>query len=71
MKTDMNGKEAKQLWLPTDGCPERVIPPTGGKLVLSATYHGDRDEFWIVAFDKDGKELGRHNCKHIGSIEWL
>lgn len=70
MNTDMNGREAKQLWFNGANGDERVVPPTNGKLVMSATYHGDRDEFWIAAVAEDGKELGRHNCRYIGTIEW-
>lgn len=40
-----------------------------GELYLSATYHGDRDEFWIVQ-EKHGTEVARHNPRFIKTIQW-
>ncbi len=40
-----------------------------GDLHLSATYHGDHDEFWIVQ-TKDGEEVSRHNPKFAETIRW-
>ena len=42
-------------------------------LELSATYHGDRDEFWIIELHDIGggfKEVARHNPRHLESIKW-
>lgn len=36
---------------------------------LSATFHGDRDEFWVVLC-KEGVEIARRNCKSIAQINW-
>ena len=36
---------------------------------LSATHHGDRDEFWIVGIG-GGEELFRFNCKNLSRITW-
>ena len=38
-------------------------------LICTVEYHGDRDEIWIVEV-RDGKEMSRHNCKHVESIVW-
>lgn len=72
MNTKMNGKEIAYFSIPTDaiGDSEGFRPITGQKFVLSATFHGDHDEFWILILDTDGKELERHNCKFIWTIEW-
>ena len=66
MTTKMNGKPIEQFWL-CDGKPGLL----GNELSahLSATYHGDRDEFWVVV-TKDWEELERHNARHILSIVW-
>ncbi len=40
-----------------------------GNLVFCSTYHGDRDEHWVVEL-KDGKEVARHNPRYIESIIW-
>lgn len=69
MNTDMNGKKIKTIcWITEEG--DQVLN-TGGKktLIFSATYHGDKDEFWVVELD-DGKEVARHNCRMITSIIW-
>lgn len=41
----------------------------GQTLVMSSTFHGDRDEHWVIQLN-DGKEIARHNCKAIKSIYW-
>lgn len=66
MNTDMNGKGIKSIHWGEAGS----IHAEGEKtLHLSATYHGDRDEFWVVE-SYAGKEVARHNCKSIGTIIW-
>lgn len=40
------------------------------KLFLSATYHGDRDEFWVVEEFK-GVEVARYNTRFIDMISWI
>ena len=48
-----------------------VFAQDGRTLQLESTYHGDRDELWIIERDKDGKEVARHNTRFIATIEWL
>lgn len=69
MNTEMNGKKiARVIWNFPDG--EEILHDDGEReLVLSATYHGDRDEFWVLEL-RDGKEVSRHNCKFISGIVW-
>lgn len=72
MDTNMNGKKIKLISWPDSGEETGRCLPSGdtyGELIFSATYHGDRDEFWVVQI-KDGKEIGRHNARHIESIVW-
>lgn len=70
MITDsMNGKKIRAAYGPGD---DGLVLNSGGNGIdyhLSATYHGDRDEFWVVGM-KDGNEVERHNAKHIASIYW-
>lgn len=51
------------------GNPERIRSDGVQQLHLSATYHGDHDEFWVVR-SIDGKELDRYACRHVDHIEW-
>lgn len=66
MNTNMNGRMVKHIAF-SNG--EMISPREGIKLKLSATHHGDHDEFWVVEFDND-KEVSRHNCKHLETITW-
>jgi hypothetical protein len=40
------------------------------QLVLRAEYMGDRTEVWVACI-RDGKEVARHNTRHISSIVWV
>lgn len=68
-----NGKKIAKIWLPGEGHTfnDCVITGVHGNLELSATYHGDRDEFWVVNKGTDGVEKERFNCRSISKIEWL
>ena len=66
MNKDMNGKKASIINF-SNG--DSLVATVGTQLILSATYHGDRDEFWITVIQA-GKEVARHNCRHIESITW-
>ena len=72
MNIDMHGKKIKVISWPDSGEElgrSLTSDDKHGDLTLSATYHGDRDEFWIVQ-TKDGKEIGRHNARFAESIVW-
>lgn len=56
---DTDTEQGRMLWS-GDEC---------GELYLSATYHGDRDEFWIVQ-EKHGTEVARHNPRFVETIKW-
>ncbi len=71
MNVKMNGKKVFKIFFPSqevltssDESDDKKL-----KLHLSATHHGDRDEFWIVA-TANGEETERHNCKFLESIQW-
>lgn len=66
MNREMHGKKIKQIYFDD----QSVIVANGAILTLSATHHGDRDEFWVIV-EKDSQEIARHNCKYIASIKWL
>ena len=64
----MNGKLiAKVVW--PDSSSMEANDERG--LHMSATYHGDRDEFWIVESDEKGNEIRRHNPKYADCWEWV
>lgn len=72
MNTKMHGKlidyiELNPMWTQS-GNPERITSGDG-QLFLSATYHGDHDEFWIVLVKND-KELSRYNPRGVQHIRW-
>ena len=69
MNIEMNGKQVKKIWWNGANGDESMIAEGQRTLMLSATYHGDRDEFWVVQFE-DMREVARHNCKSISTIEW-
>ena len=66
MNINMDGKRVKTIIFPGDIELTRTIEKT---LTLSATCHGDRDEFWIIECI-EGVETARHNCRLIESILW-
>jgi hypothetical protein len=69
MNTEMNGKQISKIWWIND-YGDSCIEAKGQKtLMLSATYHGDRDEFWVIEYD-DMQEVARHNCRDIATITW-
>lgn len=73
MNTDMHGKsidyiELNPMWTQS-GNPEKVVARDGQTITLSATYHGDRDEFWIVVA-QNGKEVARYNPRGVQHIRW-
>lgn len=71
MNTSMHGKKIQQIIFPGGpGLGDPVVRSGPlGQLELSATYHGDREEFWILQI-KDGIEIARHNTRLVESIVW-
>lgn len=74
MDTRMHGRRIKYIELDPHwtqhGNPESVGLYEPVDLHLSATYHGDHDQFWVVA-SKDGKEVARYSARSIQHIVWL
>lgn len=73
MNTKMHGKsidfiELDPIWT-QGGHPERVVARNGVTLTLSATHHGDHDQFWIVVSEA-GKELSRYSPRGVQHIQW-
>ncbi len=72
MNTSMDGKKVAKLEaIQADGNPYEFRPGVahhqlGGRTIetleLSATFHGDHDQFWVVASDHQG-EIARWNCR--------
>ena len=74
MDTKMNGKRIRYIQLDPSwtehGNPESVGLYDPVELHLSATHHGDHDQFWVVA-SKNGKEVSRYSTRGIQHIVWL
>lgn len=71
MTTEDHGKKIQEIWLPGDGNAynERIQSKADLQLELSATYHGDHDEFWIV-HKRNGIETARTNARQVTEIFW-
>lgn len=74
MNTNMNGKAIDLIDLDPhwtqSGNPERIEAGRDGvTLHLSATYHGDHDQFWIVVSER-GQEIARYSHRAVQHIRW-
>lgn len=71
MNGKMHGKLIAHIDLHCDcnGNPNCIITPRDGVLSLSATYHGDHEQFWVVQ-TKDGKEVARYQARALDRIVW-
>ena len=70
MNTDLNNKPVQEIWVHTEDGEFSIQSGNNQTLNLSATYHGDHDEFWII-HKIAGREVARFNCKYISRIVWL
>lgn len=66
MNTLMHGRAIKKIFFLDD---EILEEKDDLRLELSATYHGDHDEFWVVA-KRGTDEVERWNCKSLAGIVW-
>lgn len=64
---DMNGKAVKAVMFP--GSLESCHG-TNNTMTFESSYHGDRDEHWIVKRTAEGKEIARYNARLAESITW-
>lgn len=71
MTTEYHGKKINEIWLAGDGNPfdTKLSSDETRQLELSATHHGEYDQFWVVV-KKDGLETERYNVKQLTSIAW-
>lgn len=74
---DLNGREIDQLWWPdTEDKKGQVLKSTPCmRLRMSATHHGDHDQFWICEDHwNDGlerwEEMARHNPRYVDGWIW-
>ncbi len=70
---EQNGRKIKMVTWPDSGDELGRCISTNEKcsIELCSTYHGDRDEVWVVVISKEtGNEVERHNVKYIESIIW-
>jgi len=73
MNTNMHGKlidyiELNPMWT-QNGNPQQVSAGRGRTLALSATHHGDHDQFWIIV-SESGTEVARYNPRGVQHIRW-
>ena len=66
----MNGKLIAWVQFP-DKAQSSITASDDIGLHMSATYHGDHDQFWIVESDKYGNEVGRINPRYVDSFAWV
>lgn len=75
MNTIMHGRPVRKIYFPPYGIDEGGVVESNAiqGLYLSATHHGDHDEFWVVAYDKQNqdREIARYNVKYLEQIDWL
>lgn len=72
MNTSMDGKQIKEIFWNDNECTvggglSRTAFQT---LELSASHHGDHDQFWVVVRNKDGVEIERYNVNFLTLIKW-
>ena len=71
MNTKDHGKKIRAVYWHDNDCAlgNGIDTKDGVEMRLSATYHGDRDEFWIIV-ERNGKEESRINPRNITQIIW-
>jgi hypothetical protein len=72
MNLGMHGREIDRI-ATSEGCfvySERVTGKGLTRLEMCATYHGDRDEYWVVCVGADGEETHRWNARTLHAIFW-
>lgn len=71
MNTSMHGKKIRSIVFSGESSYQIETIVSGGllQLELSATHHGDHDQFWVVK-KFDGLEVARYNPRLIETIEW-
>lgn len=72
---EMNGKPIKIIYWQDTGNGNIVSLESSDDILLemSATHHGDHDEFWVAEYhkiDNEFREVSRHNTRYIESFEW-
>ena len=72
-RNEHHDKEIEVIWSMDgdQGCTVRSGPET--RLKMSVTYHGDRDEFWVVELaliDDKWREIARHNPRYLSGWMW-
>lgn len=72
MNLGMHGKEIDRI-ATSEGCfiySGRMSGKDSTRLEMCATYHGDRDEYWVIRVDHEGTEMARWNARTLHAIEW-
>lgn len=74
MNLNMNGRSIAAIYFEGGvGCysgnPEMIRENGDLTLHLSATFHGNHEQYWVIEAVK-GTEFRRHNVGSIATIEW-
>lgn len=72
MDTSMHGKRIASIVFSGESSYqiETIVAAGPLTLELSATHHGDHDQFWIVK-KFQGLEITRYNPRLIETINWM
>jgi hypothetical protein len=73
MNTNMHGKKIEMIIFSGESSYQimQIKSENGHQLSLSATYHGDHDQFWVVeTLEPEGREIARYNPRLIETIIW-
>lgn len=71
-----HGREIAEIFFPPTPFAEgaKLVAGKHLKMGMSATHHGDHDEFWVVVFDVNAKgevrETGRYNPRYLEGWVW-
>ena len=72
----INGKKIAKVWWPEnyEGREMYLEADAETLLEMSATYHGDYNQYWIIEYkfteDDDFQEVARHNPKFVAGFRW-
>lgn len=73
INTGENNRKIREVWIPGNGNANEECYRVGHngvkEMKLQATYHGDRDEFWVHISKEDQTEISV-NLRQVTTIVW-
>ena len=67
MSQPKNGTVVLELQFPNG---DQIHTTDGHKIVYESEFHGDHAENWFCVYNKDGKEIQRHNAAYVETVVW-